>query len=192
MTGFLKTTIIGGILFLVPFAVLAVVLGKVFPIAQKLVAPLADFIPFDSIIGLNVPIALTSALILLLCFGVGLLAKTRIAKYLVNRLENSVMRKIPGYELLQSISADVAGVGGKDGHRVVLVRFDDAWQFGLKIDEISGGKLVAVFIPDSPTPQTGAMMMVEADRVRPTNIPIASLFACLTHRGNGLRKLLSA
>ena len=192
MTGFFKTTILGGILFLVPFAVLVVVLGKILPIAHKLVDPLAERIPYESVVGLDVPVLLTVAMILLFCFAVGLLAKTRVAKHLVKTLETSLLGKIPGYDLLQSMSADVAGVEGKDGHQVILVRFDEAWQFGLRLENISNGKLVAVFIPDSPTPQTGSVMMVEADRVKPTNIPITALFSCLKNRGTGLRKLLSA
>lgn len=194
MNGFFKTTILGGVLFLVPFAALAIVLGKVVPIAQKLADPLADLFPFKSLVGFEVPVLLALLLILLFCFVAGLLAKTRAANYLVRTLEVSLLKKIPGYDLLQSMSADIAGTEDKDGkvdHQVVLVRFDDAWQFGLRIDNISGGKLIAVFIPDSPTPQTGSVLMVEADRVKATNIPITSVFACLKNRGTGLRKLLS-
>ena len=79
MTGFLKTTMIGGILFLVPFAVLAVILGKVVPFAQKLADPLAELIPFESVVGFDVPVLLALVLIFLFCFLVGLLAKTRAA-----------------------------------------------------------------------------------------------------------------
>ncbi|MGI9402004.1 MAG: DUF502 domain-containing protein [Rhizobiaceae bacterium] len=192
MARFFKTTVLGGIVFLVPFAALMIVLGKVLPIARKLVDPIVERLPYESLIGLDVPVLLTLSLILLICFAAGLLARTRVAKSLVGKLETAVLKKIPGYDLLQSMSADVVGMDDKNDHKVVLVRFDDAWQFGLKIDEISGGKLVAVFIPDSPTPQTGSVMIVEANRVKPTNIPIISMFACLKNRGTGVHKLLSA
>jgi uncharacterized membrane protein len=81
---FLRTTLAGGVLFLVPIIVLIVILGKAAAIAYKLVDPLAARLPFESLIGLRTPVALVIGLIVL--FG-----------FLVERLENgSVAVFIPG------------------------------------------------------------------------------------------------
>jgi uncharacterized membrane protein len=192
MTGFFKNTVTGGLLFLVPIAVLIMVLAKITPIARKVTDPLAGYIPVESVVGLKIPVLLTALLILLTCFVAGLLANTGPAKRLVTGLEDTVLGRIPGYSLLKSMSEDIVGAEGGAANQVVLVRFDEAWQFGLKIEEVSSGKLIAVFIPDSPTPQTGALLFVEANRVQPTSLSINQVFACLKNRGTGVHKLLKA
>jgi uncharacterized membrane protein len=168
------------------------VFAKIIPIARKITDPLAEVIPAESVVGLKIPVLLTILLILLICFVAGLLANTRAAKRMVSGLEDTLLGKIPGYSLIKSMSEDVAGVEGDSANQVVLVRFDEAWQFGLKIEEISEGKLIAVFIPDSPTPQTGGLLIVDASRVKPTNLSINQVFACLKNRGTGVHKLLKA
>lgn len=48
---FFKTTIIGGLLFLVPVGVLIIVLAKVVDLMLLVAEPLADLIPLDSVAG---------------------------------------------------------------------------------------------------------------------------------------------
>lgn len=190
MIGFLKTTIIGGLLFTIPFAVLVIVFEKVVPIAKKIVAPIAERIPAEFLFGLDVPILLALAVIVLACFLIGLIARTRPAKQLVKVLETALLGKIPGYSFLKNMTADIADADGQSPDRVVLVRMDDAWQLGIKIEDLDGGQMTAVFIPDSPTPETGAVMIFAADRVKPANIPIIAAYSCLRGRGDGIGRVL--
>jgi hypothetical protein len=85
MIRFIRTTIVGGILFLVPFGVLIFVLGQVIPVAQKIVQPLAALIPFSSLIGLNIPVLLTGLLMLLICFVTRLVCSYNIGNPLGRR-----------------------------------------------------------------------------------------------------------
>ena len=82
----LRTTLVGGLLFLVPIIVLVVVLGKALALAHKLVAPLAEHLPVHSVIGLRTPMLLAVAIIVLFCFLAGVLARTALAKKLVRSL----------------------------------------------------------------------------------------------------------
>ena len=93
---FLRTTLVGGLLFLVPIMVLVVVLGKALALAHKLVDPLAEHLPVHSVIGLRTPILLAIAIIVLFCFLAGLLARKALAKKLVRGLETAVLANVPG------------------------------------------------------------------------------------------------
>jgi uncharacterized membrane protein len=181
---FLRTTLVGGLLFLVPIVVLVIVVGKALTIANKIADPLAARIP-----GLHSPMLLAGALIVLVCFVAGFIARTRLAQVLVNRLENSVLSNLPGYELLKGISASVLGVENEDAYPVVLARFDDAWQIGFRIEALDNG-LIAVFIPDAPNPQSGAVYFMAADRVEACNIPLGATLKCMRRLGAGSRDLL--
>jgi uncharacterized membrane protein len=190
MAQFFRSTLIGGLLFMLPFAVLGIVLSKVASALKPLVDALAERLPFESFIGLKIPVLLTGIIIVVICFMAGVLARTDLAKRFVQGLEEGLLNKIPGYSLLKDISEDVSVPKDKSTHNAVLVRFDDAWQLGLRIEELADHKHVAVFIPDSPTPQTGSVLIVTSDRVKPTNIPMLKLFSCLKDRGKGIDRLL--
>ena len=185
MWKFFKTTIIGGLLFLVPFAVLVIVFERIAPAVGKLVQPAAALVPFSAYLGPVILFLLTIAAIVLICFLVGLLAETGLAKRLVEMLETNVLERIPLYSIAQSMSRDIVG-DESSASSVVLVRFDDAWQFGLRMGESAPDGLVAVFIPDSPTPQTGSVILVESNRIQPTEMTTLALFKALKGRGVGM------
>ena len=63
---FLRTTLIGGLLFMVPIIVLVAVFGKALAITHKLMDPLAENIPVESIVGMQTPLLLAIIVIVLL------------------------------------------------------------------------------------------------------------------------------
>jgi uncharacterized membrane protein len=73
---FIRTTLIGGILFLLPIVVLIVVLGKAQTISGRIVAPVAERMPVPSVGGVAVARILAIVAIALFCFLAGLFART--------------------------------------------------------------------------------------------------------------------
>jgi uncharacterized membrane protein len=187
---FLITTLLGGLLFLVPIVVLVFVLGKALDIAHKLLDPLVARMPVESIVGLRMPMLMAISLILLFCFIAGLLARRARAQKIIRRLEAAILSNIPGYDILKSTSESILRAENQEGNPVVLVRFDDGCQIGLKIEELDNG-LIAVFIPDAPRPQSGSVFFMTTDRVIPAGIPITSALKCLKNLGGGSNALLS-
>jgi len=100
-----------------------------------------------------------------------------------------VLSKVPGYEFLKGAGESVLGVEKEGAYPVVLVRCDDNCQIGIQVDKAENG-LVAVFVPDAPNPQSGAVFFVTPDRVQPANIPLASALQCLKRLGAGSKPLL--
>jgi uncharacterized membrane protein len=94
MLRFLKTTVLGGILFLVPIIIFIAIIGKTIPVAGLLVA--------DKFVGVAVAELVAIALLVLICFIAGLAARTPRAKKIVQSLEVNVLQKIPVYELLKT------------------------------------------------------------------------------------------
>ena len=95
MGQFLKTTMIGGILFLVPFIILIAIIGKALSVMDKLAAPLARKLPIDSVAGVAVIDFLAIIIMVLICFLAGLAARTAPARRLVDSLETRVLSNIP-------------------------------------------------------------------------------------------------
>lgn len=188
---FLRTTLIGGLLFMVPIVVMVAVFGKALAITHKLMDPLAENIPVESIVGMQTPLLLAIIVIVLFCFLAGLFARTPLAQKFVDGLEEAVLSKIPGYEMLKSTGESILGVEDEEGYPVVLVRLDDAWQIGLRIEELQNG-LLTVYIPGAPDPRSGSVLFVTADRVISAGASVAPTLKCLRGLGVGARELLDS
>ena len=53
ISGFLKTTLLGGVFFLMPIVTLAIILGKALQIADKIAKPVSEHVPGDWNFGLG-------------------------------------------------------------------------------------------------------------------------------------------
>jgi uncharacterized membrane protein len=185
----MRTTLVGGLLFLVPITVLGIVLGKALALGHKLVGPLAARIPVQSVIGLRTPALLAISLIVFFCFLAGLFARSALAQKIVRGLEAAVLSNVPGYEFLKSVGESMLGVEKKSAYETVLARIEDAWQMGFLVERIEGGH-VAVFVPGAPNPYSGSLFFLPEDRIKPAHIPPAAALKCLKRLGAGSNVLL--
>jgi uncharacterized membrane protein len=190
LSHFVGTTILGGILFLTPIVVLALVLGKAFEYVGRVLQPVAALIPDRLASAPTATLILTVALLALVSFLAGLFAQTVAAQRFVHGLEGSVLSKLPGYEYLKQAGTSVLGLGETVDHPVVLAHLGGAWRIGVQTD-LTSGDLVAVFVPNSPNPLSGSVFFVAADRVRPLEGSLASAIACLRRCGTGSSALMN-
>jgi uncharacterized membrane protein len=188
---FVRTTFVGGILFLLPIIVVVVIVDKALVLTNKAVAPVATHLPVSSSIGLATPKLLAIALLILFCFVTGNFARTAIARKMVNSLETTVLSNVPGYEFIKSMSQSVLGADSQLAHSVVLARIEDAWQIAFLVERLEGG-YVAVFVAGAPSPQSGAVYFMTEDRIRLVDIPISAVLKCLKRYGLGSNTLLSS
>lgn len=186
-----RTTILGGLIFLLPMGILAFILGKIFVTAKKVVQPLSHQLPVQSVAGVSSTILLAVLALVVVSFMAGLFAKTTPAQHIVKQLETHLLGRIPAYGLLKSLSNDVVSGNGKADHPVVLIKFDDAWQIGIRMGDTASGKHTVIFLPDSPTPQSGTVQIVETSRVHETDMTLAKVFAALSARGAGLPEMIT-
>jgi len=189
MLKLIQTTLVGGILFLLPIIVLVIILGKALAIARKIVGPLAHHLPMESIIGLDAPVILAVALLVFFCFLAGFLARTALARKGISWLETTVLSNLPGYEFIKRLGGSLLGDENRQTYPVVLARIEDAWQLAFLIERMEGGH-VAVFVPGVPSPQSGSVYFMAGDRIKLLDIPAAGAMKCLKRYGLGANALL--
>jgi len=190
LAGFLRTTTIGGVFFLIPIVVLTIILAKALEYANKVLQALAVHILAASELSPSAATAMSIVIVALACFLAGLLARTATAQKLINRLESSVLSKVPAYEYLKQESASALGVATMTEEQVVLVETEIGWQIGVQTEAASGG-FVTVFLPGAPNPHSGAVYFVPADRIRPADIKMVAALNCMRRCGLGAPRLLS-
>ena len=187
---FMRTTILGGVLFLTPIVVIWLILSKAYDVAGRVLQPLIALLPESFASRTTIAAILEVLLLTFVCFVAGLFARTMWAQRIVRELESSVLSKVPGYEYMKQAGASVLGVGETADYPVVLADLGGgAWRIGVQTD-VLGENLVAVFIPNSPNPLSGGVFLVAPDRVCPAGVSLAAAMGALRRCGTGAGALL--
>ena len=187
---FLRATLTGGILFLLPIVVLAIVLGKALQISRRVVVPLAERIPWQTVGGVRVAEVAAVVAIVLFCFLAGLLARTRLARKTESWLERALLSHVPGYNFLKGVGESLMGVEAEHAYPVVLARIEDSWQIGFLMERLESGHY-AVFVPGAPSVWSGSVYLMTEDRFRRLDISRVEAVKCLRQLGVGTDRLMS-
>ena len=186
-----KSTIVGGILFLLPLIVTIVIVEKAFQLARKLFGPLTRTVSEGSVLGVSLATVVSVAALLLLCLIAGLFARTVVAQSLVSRLEGSILGRIPVYGFVKSVAEGITGIENDENMKPVAVRLDDNTIIGLMTAEQEDMDLVAVYVPGAPTPISGSVLYVERSRVTLLESVTLEVFAAMKQLGGGSLGLVS-
>jgi uncharacterized membrane protein len=184
-----KDIIIGGVLFFIPLIILIVILQKALQIAAILVAPIIKLLNVTHIFGIGVEILISIVTILFVLYLAGLLARTNKAKSTVAKLEDALLSKVPGYDMIKSTGASFVGFEQSTSYKTVLARIEDAWQYGFLVEEIEGEQYV-VYIPGAPNTMSGSVYILEKNRIKKTNIPLSAAMKSLRGLGKGSNELV--
>jgi uncharacterized membrane protein len=187
--GLLKTTITGGLVFLVPVVILLAILGKALEVTSRVAVPLAGWLPFGFAADILFVNLLASLLILVVCFLAGLLARTEFARRAVRSLETRFLDRIPVYSFIKSMTASMAGTEGEAPLTPVYVRLDDYAQIAFEIERLADGAVV-VYLPGAPNPWSGAVCIMTPDRVSALDATMLKAVDNISHLGRGSDALL--
>jgi uncharacterized membrane protein len=185
---FIKTTLIGGLLIVVPtyFAVLLLVKAAVG--LMGLIAPITALMP-ESLHHLRQVAAIV--LLVASCFGLGLIARTRPGRRALAGFEQGVLEKIPGFTLLRGVVRRVSGRSDDAMFQPVLVEIEDALTPAFIVEELEGDRF-AVLVPSVPTPAAGSLYILPRERVHPVDVSAAEAIGVITRWGSGTGRLLKA
>jgi len=179
--------LVAGLLILVPLYLAILLLLKAMKSVGKLVSPLVavlpDWIPGEKLVALVV--------ILAACLLVGFAVRTAGGPAVRKRIERALFEKIPGYELLRSLTQRLAGEGGETAWQPALVEIEEALVPGFIIEALDDGRFT-VFVPSVPTPFAGAVYVLTADRVHPLDVPFTQAVKSITRWGQGSGELVAA
>ena len=181
---FLKTTIVGGVLFLVPVILFALILRHAMGFAGKIAKPVAAQFPQHQIAGVAIATIVAALLLLVLSFCAGLARSHPRRKSATHWLEETLLGNLPQYRMVKSLAEGLTQVEGVQGMRPALVSIEGGWQIGYQLEELKDG-WVAVFLPQSPTPMSGNVMYLPAARVRLLEIPIPEAMMLVKRMGVG-------
>jgi uncharacterized membrane protein len=184
---FVTSTIVGGLFVVVPVYLAVLLLLKGMKSAAGLVQPIAGLLP-DWV---RAEMLLSLLLVLVFCFIVGAVVRTRTGRAVRERLETSFFEKLPGYGLLRSLTRRLAGDGDEQAWKPALAEIEDALVPAFIIEELEDGRLT-IFVPSVPTPFAGAVYILDRERVHPVDVPFTTAIRTVSRWGSGSKDLVAA
>jgi len=185
---FAKSTLIGGLLVVVPVYFSVLLLAKALGGLIKLLAPITAMLP-ESLQGLRGPVAVL--VVVVVCFAIGLALRTRLGTRMFRSFERRVLEKIPGFGVLRGAVRRVSGRSDDAMFQPVLVEIEEALTPAFIVEELDDGRCV-VLVPSVPTPAAGSLYILSRDRVHWVDVPVTEAVAVITRWGAGTSKLVNA
>jgi uncharacterized membrane protein len=187
---FLKTTMFGGLLLLLPAIVVAILARRLFDLLFKLLEPVQNWLPGATALGVEAPYMVAALTMLLVCFIAGLLGRTALGGRITSALEHAILDRLPGYTIIRSMFAGTLPT--RTPVEVALVEIENMLVIGFIMERHANG-FITLFVPSAPTPNAGNVYFTQAEHVRVIDIGIKEALRCVSRLGTGgaIARLLS-
>ena len=177
---FAKTTLIGGILIILPIYVSLLLLAKAAKGLLALLSPITAAIP-ASVESREIMAVLVLAAV---CFVAGAIARTGPGLRAKKSFERAVLERLPGYALLRGLAARFTGQGDGLTFAPALVEIEEALVPALIIEELEDGSYT-VLVPSVPTPMAGQLYILPRERVHRVDVPLTTALKVFSKWGTG-------
>jgi len=181
-----RTTIIGGASFLLPVALVIFILSYALRLVRRIAEPISHSLHLDHLAGAGVGAVtvLSVVVLVLISFAAGIVARTAIGRRLTRWSENSFLGRFPHYQVIKSMAEGLAHIENASGLKPALINIEDGWQIGYLLEPLEKDWVV-VFLPQAPTPMSGNVMYMPANRVRPLDITMVQAMSIVKAIGVG-------
>lgn len=168
---FLGLTLLGGLMVVLPIAILMMLFQWLFAIVTDFIQPLSDMISSRADVRSLFAQILVLLLLFGMCFSIGLLVKTGLGRWLHYWLDMGLEKFAPGYATIRDLVVQLMG-GSKDSSlfrgQVALVRLygdcSELWVTGIVTARFEN--MITVFVPTAPVPTSGMIYHLTSDNVQ--------------------------
>lgn len=182
---FIKTTIIGGLIVIVPLAVVAFVLMQVFSVMNGITNKLAGKLPYPILEHPVVLVLLSILGVIAICFLTGLLLLTGLGDKLLNEANSALANKIPMYGMIRTLTQRLTGTEGLSFAAAEIDLYGtDVRALGFIIEALPEDRL-SVFVPLAPTITVGQLYVLPSTCVTQLDKPPAEVANVITQWGIG-------
>lgn len=193
MKSLIKTSFLGGLTVILPVAILVFVFKWVFGVVARVIQPLTNLILIKSNLREIMADLLALAIIITVCFIVGVIVKTQIGRFIHTSLENSILKFAPGYSLIKETIMQFLGRKKTPFSSVALVQVfgNETMLTAFVTDEHSDGSYT-VFVPTGPNPTSGNIYHLESRFVHQVDVPVEDAMRSIISCGAGSAMLIDA
>ena len=190
---FIMTSLLGGVIVILPVAILVAVFGWVFSFTTNLIQPFTDLVVANSDLKEIIADTLVLFVIFVVCFFVGLIVRTRFGKFIYHMIENHLLKIAPGYTLIKETVLQILGNKKSPFSSVALVQIfgNDTLVTSFITDEHSDGSFT-VFVPTGPNPTSGNIYHLKGEYVHPVDVSVEDAMRSIISCGAGSTQLVES
>ena len=159
-------------------------------LAGKVAHLISEFLTLDKVVGPAGEEGLAVLMLVLISVAAGFIARTALGRNLMRWSENSFLGGLPQYRLVKSVAEGLAQIENAEDLKPALVNVWDGWQIGYQLEPLQKGWII-VFLPQAPTPMSGNVMYLPAERVRLLSITMVEAMLIVMRMGIGSGDLTS-
>jgi uncharacterized membrane protein len=182
----LRTTLVGGVIFLLPLLLVVFIIQQGYRLTLQLAKPLAQLLPDKIVSQVEAPALVAALALLIVTFAAGLFAQTRMGKRTIRWVQNSLIGTLPQFSFARGIAESIDG--DYRDVEVVLVPTDAGLCFGF-IFNASSEPWIPVFIPGAPEWTSGSLAFVQTEAIRQTNVTFLDAVMILKGLGEDANKV---
>jgi uncharacterized membrane protein len=186
---FIKTTIIGGVVVIIPIAIIFVVLADAYQQLITATAPLTEKMPFGPFTNAILATLIITLIIAIIFFIAGMLLNTFWGKNIHKWVDKNFFQRIPMFSTLQELTERVAGIENSNFPVVEIDLYGTGNKMlGLVVETLPDGRLM-VFTPSSPVITVGQLFIVNKDAIKILDASIADTIECISRMGLGAERI---
>ena len=190
---FLKTTLLGGTLIVLPIVILILVFTWLYEFIVDKLRPITNIILETAKMQDFAAAALALSLILISFFLVGLIIRTNIGRIIFEFFEQKTLAKLPLYKIIKETTIQLMGSNRTLFKNVALVRlYGNDTQITSFVTEKHEDGSCTVFVPSGPVPSAGFIYHVKKENVQIVDYPIETAMKTVFSLGAGSKELLKS
>ncbi len=181
---FLFTTLIGGLLIILPIGLFYLLVKFLLTQVAKVIRPIVGLIKIEGLDNVFLLQGIAFLIVIAFCFFVGLFVRTRSGKQLYMYFEESVLAKLPFYNTIKETVQQLFSSRGKSFSQVVIADVMNTKMTGFVTCEHDNG-YYTVFVPTAPNPTNGYIFHLTKDQLQFLDIKAEDAMRTIIGVGTG-------
>ena len=188
LKNFVKSTVIGGLLVVLPTGILLGVMAWLINTVRGFLSHLPGRNADEKSLALDI---LAVLLLIVSCFVIGVLVRTRLGKFIYSLIETNILAKAPGYSLFKETVFQFLGTNKSPFSSVALAQiFGNETMVSCFVTDTHEDGSRTVFVPTGPNPTSGNIYHLEAKYVHPVDVSVEDAMRSIISCGAGSSTLL--
>ncbi len=188
-----KTSLIGGMVVILPIAILLFVFKWLFGVITDIIQPLTNLLMKQSHLHELIADIIAICIIIMVCFLVGIFVTTTLGRFIYRNLENKLLRVFPGYSLVKETVLQFIVNKKSPFSTVALVQiFGNETLVTAFVTDTHDDGSYTVFVPTGPNPTSGNICHLKREHVHIVDVPVEDAMRSIISCGSGSTKLINS
>ncbi|MBU2494084.1 MAG: DUF502 domain-containing protein [Bacteroidetes bacterium] len=187
---FIKTTVLGGLLVVLPIYILVLVFKWFFEFVIDNIRPIVYVLIQTVRLHEFIASILAIVITLLLFFAIGLAVRTRLGKFTFDFIEINFLKKLPFYKIIKDTVLQLVGSEKNLFKAVALVNlYGNETLITAFVTEEHDNGMYSVFVPSGPAPTAGFIYHLKKEQVHIIDYQVDKAMKTVFSLGAGSNEL---